>query len=54
MVYQAVDPTIGRMVAIKTVTAVLSDDPEFPTNAGIAAASREDESRAVWIAEMQR
>ena len=29
MVYQAIDPTIGRMVAIKRVTAVLSDDPEL-------------------------
>ena len=29
MVYQAVDPTIGRMVAIKKVTAVLSDDPDL-------------------------
>ena len=29
MVYQAIDPTIGRMVAIKRVTSVLSDDPEL-------------------------
>jgi len=29
MVYGAVDPTIGRMVAIKQVTAVLSDDPDL-------------------------
>jgi eukaryotic-like serine/threonine-protein kinase len=28
-VYQAVDPTIGRMVAIKKVTSVLSDEPEL-------------------------
>ena len=28
-VYGAVDPTIGRMVAIKQVTAVVSDDPEL-------------------------
>ena len=28
-VYGAVDPTIGRMVAIKQVTAVVSDDPDL-------------------------
>lgn len=28
-VYAAVDPTIGRMVAIKQVTAVVSDDPDL-------------------------
>lgn len=28
-VYGAIDPTIGRMVAIKQVTAVVSDDPEL-------------------------
>src|SRR5215469_13333489 len=28
-VFAAVDPTIGRMVAIKQVTAVVSDDPEL-------------------------
>ncbi len=28
-VYKAIDPTIGRVVAIKKVTAVLSDDPDL-------------------------
>jgi len=29
MVYKAIDPTIGRMVAIKKVTSVFSDDPDL-------------------------
>ena len=29
LVYKAIDPTIGRMVAIKKVTAVFSDDPDL-------------------------
>jgi eukaryotic-like serine/threonine-protein kinase len=29
MVYKAIDPTIGRVVAIKKVTSVLSDDPDL-------------------------